>query len=111
MEVAMLAQSLSVRWKPPVKCSHSKAASSAHIICFAQIFRSSFHLITQFASETTITQISHGFGENNYWFAGVHSFELRNARGGVLNILGVVRALEAQPDMEGLVSRLISYCF
>ena len=68
-----------VTWKPLVQDISFVLLKSSTFV------HSSFHLITQFALETTITQISHGLGENNYWFMGMHSFELHNARGGVLN--------------------------
>ena len=93
LEVTMLAQSLSVHWKLPVRHSHSKATSSVHIICFAQVFDT--HSFKFFISSLNLhwkLQLLryHGLRENNYWFTGVHSFELCNARGGVLNILVVL---------------------
>ncbi|KAF8809339.1 hypothetical protein BYT27DRAFT_7188042 [Phlegmacium glaucopus] len=41
-----------------------------------------FHPLATFISFKSSTLISHGLGDGYYWFMGVHSFELCNARGG-----------------------------
>jgi hypothetical protein len=58
-----LAQPLFIHRKLPVRRSHLKAASSAHIVHFAQVVDAHFYLITHFVPETTvIIQISQGWG-------------------------------------------------
>ena len=70
-----LAQPLFIHRKLPVRHSHLKATSSAHIVYFAQVVDTHFYLITHFVPETTvIIQISQGWGRITIGFKGMHIF-------------------------------------
>ena len=55
-----------------------------YAICITNIHFASSLVVTRFALKTTLLGSLIGLGDGNYWFQGVHGFELHNARGGVL---------------------------
>jgi hypothetical protein len=52
--------------------SHSEAASSAHIIHFAQVVDIHFILSLNLHWKLRLLGSLMGWGQNNYWFMGVH---------------------------------------